>query len=351
MPASPFAPSSSKPGHGEVCLTLLPPAIPTFSTLTYAYPLKLLPSTPHILAPIDPPSSSVLASTNVATATRTASPTPLRPSLVPLLFLLSYGGGLLPPDVLSLKITLAPSTRLVVTTQGSTKIFPPPPSLPHSTASQYLHAHVSAHAALWLAPDPTQPFRGSRYSQKQVFEVDAHGGSVGIVDWVCEGRRARGESWRDVRGWRGGNEVWRMNKDKDGRKLVVRDNVILEGEDIGGRMEGIGVFGTVLLMGTLFESLGGFFLEEFKALPRIGGRDWGDVKAGEMSNREKKRKERWKVEKEDGVLWTAASIRGCELIKFGAREVEGGRNWLRWMLNEEGSIGREFGNGGLMFVR
>lgn len=181
--------------------------------------------------------------------------------------------------------------------------------------------------------------------------MDANGGSVGVVDWVCEGRRARGESWRDVRGWRGGNEVWRVRKDDDGRKLVLRDNVILGGDDIGGRMEGVGLFGTILLMGPLFESLGGFFLEEFNALPRIGGRDWGDIKAEEVSGREKRRKERWKAEKEDGVLWTTASVRGCVLIKFGAREVEGARKWLRWMLNEEGSICREFGDGGLMFTR
>ncbi|KAL9120114.1 MAG: hypothetical protein Q9187_003329 [Circinaria calcarea] len=344
MPASLFAPSNSKPGQGVVHLTLLPPATPTFSTLAYAYPLKLLPSAPHILGPVNSPSST-------SASTNTTSHTPLRPTLVPLLFLLSYGGGLLPPDVLSLKVTLSPSTRLVVTTQGSTKIFPPPPSLPQSSASQYLHAHISAHAALWLAPDPAQPFRGSRYSQRQVFEVDANGGSVGVVDWVCEGRRARGESWRDVGGWRGGNEVWRVRKDDDGRKLVVRDNVVLEGDDIGGRMEGVGVFGTILLMGRLFESLGGFFLEEFNALPRIGGRDWGDIKAGEVSGREKRRKERWKAEKEDGVWWTTASVRGCVLIKFGAREVEGARKWLRWMLIEEGSIGREFGDGGLMFAK
>ncbi|KAK2841608.1 hypothetical protein FQN49_006085, partial [Arthroderma sp. PD_2] len=46
---SPFAASSfaKSSGRGEVVLTVLPPSIPSLSTLSYNYPLKLLSRTPE----------------------------------------------------------------------------------------------------------------------------------------------------------------------------------------------------------------------------------------------------------------------------------------------------------------
>ncbi len=176
------------------------------------------------------------------------------------------------------------------------------------------------------------------------------------MDWVSEGRKARGEQWA-FETWRGRNEIWDVGgggERREGKKrMLVRDAVILEGNGIGERMDGKGVFGTVILRGKLFEGLGGFFVEEFGLLPRIGGRDWGVAgeRVVELTDRERWRKERLRREKEDGVLWTACLVRGCTVVKFAAKEVEGARWWLGCMLREEGSVGREFGEGGLMFVR
>ena len=175
------------------------------------------------------------------------------------------------------------------------------------------------------------------------------GGSVGILDWVTEGRRAMGEKW-DFEAWRGKNELWRVSE-RGKRQLVLRDNVILEGTSIAGRMDGMGVFGTLILMGRLFEGLGKWFLEEFRALPRIGGRNWGGGEVVELSEKEKWRKERIKTEVDDRVLWTAAEVRGLVVVKFGASEVEGARRWLGAMIKEEGSVQREFGDGALMCMR
>jgi len=87
-------------------------------------------------------------------------------------------------------------------------------------------------------------------------------------------------------------------------------------------------------------------------LPRIGGRDWGDeVEAEGLSKREVWRRERWKKEKNDGIVWTAARVRGCVIVKFGAREMNGARKWLGTVLRKEGTVAREFGKGGLMCVR
>jgi urease accessory protein len=286
---------------------------------------------------------------------------------VPLLFLLSYGGGIVAGDTISLSIALDPSTRLTVATQGSTKIFKASlqpllhspslstliPEYQYLTSHQNLDVNIGANAALWLGPDPTTPFAGSAYAQKQIFHV-AHGGSVGIVDWVSEGRRARGESW-DFTAWRGRNEIWTTweRESKPGRRLLVRDSVILEGENIRVRMDNMGILATVILHGPVFELLTQFFLEEFKLLPRIGGRNWdpdGQV-ARELTGQEKWREGRLQREGRDGVVWTAARVRECTVVKFGAREVEGAKVWLEAMLKEDGSVGREFGEGGLMCVR
>lgn len=381
MASSPFATSTCLPGHGTVHLTLLPPATPTFSTLTYAYPLKLLPSTPHVLAPPKPrehPSplsnsdSSEPGSSDPERPSQSSSPTP---TITPLLFLLSYGGGLLPPDLLSLTLTLAPHTRLTLTTQGSTKIFPSPSNSPSAIATQNLTASIGTGAGLLLAPDPVQPFRGSGYTQKQVFEVvmgkEGGTGSLGVLDWVTEGRRARGESWA-LRTYKSKLEIWAVpESETESRTLLLRDNIVLSfpsptSNTISAKMDHHGIFGTLVLLGPLFASLGAFFLSEFALLPQIGGRDWGDpptpshhihppsneeAAESEKIRLEQWRRQRWKTEKDDGVLWTAARVRGCVVVKFAAREVEGVRAWLGAMWREEGTVGREFGEGGLMCVR
>ncbi|MCJ1453877.1 hypothetical protein MMC28_004226 [Mycoblastus sanguinarius] len=340
---SPFPPTSSTPGHGNIHLCLLPPATPTFSTLTYTYPLKLLPSASHILSSSTPAQSSIEFPS-------TAPKTPL-PTTVPLLFLLTYGGGLVAGDHINLSIRLDAGTRLTITTQGSTKIFRPS-TAPSPTTRQDLTVQVAPHAALWLAPDPVQPFAASLYAQTQIFHVE-QGGSLGFVDWVSEGRKARGEQWA-FGAWRGRNEIWQVFGEGAQRKrMLVRDAVILEGKDISGRMDGRGVFGTVILRGPLFASLADFFVEEFKALPRIGGRNWASAAEPikELTIKEQWRAKRLDREKEDGVLWTACHVRGCTVVKFAAKEVEGARWWLGSMLREEGSVARECGDGGLMFVR
>lgn len=175
-----------------------------------------------------------------------------------------------------------------------------------------------------------------------------------MVDWVVEGRKARGESW-DFLAWRGRNEVWDVYRDSQGlekKRLLVRDAVVLQGRGIQARMDGMGVLGTLILRGPLFESLGTCFIDEFKALPRIGARNWGGAdEAAPLVGWEKWRSVRIEREVVNGVLWTACRVRGCIVVKFSAQEVQGAREWLGAMLREEGSVGREFGPGGLMFVR
>jgi urease accessory protein len=156
--------------------------------------------------------------------------------------------------------------------------------------------------------------------------------------------------------WKGRNDVRAAG---DGR-LLLRDSVVLddrEGKDgRGGRealemkTDGMGIVGTLILYGPLFKGLGEYFLSEFEKLPRIGGRNWGD-EVLETSAEDQARRDRQRQDKADGLLWTAANVRGFVLVKFGATEVEGARKWLGHMVRADGSIAREFGEQALLCLR
>lgn len=316
-----------------------------------------------------------------------------------LVFLLSYGGGLVGGDQVSLRVDVERDARLAIVTQGHTKIFrPTAASQQQQTTRQSLEVHVARGAALCLLPDPVQPFADSRYEQTQVFRV-ARGGNLCVLDWVTQGRTARGEDWSlDL--WRGRNEVWAVTRsgrdskrERDGdapgtdasedeqvedeeERLLVRDTVILDRAaasiaqqshaGTGGAsilretMHGLGVFGTLILRGPLLRDLGAFFLSEFANLPRLGARDFrtpevrdreeAEAKGG-RSALDKWREDRLARERRDGVLWSAAPVRGCIVIKFGAPTVEAARVWLGDMLVRQGDVGRLFGEDALMCVR
>ncbi|KAK5171688.1 hypothetical protein LTR04_006761 [Oleoguttula sp. CCFEE 6159] len=364
MSTNPFAPSTSKPGHGTILLALLPPNTPVLQTLSYQYPLKLIAP-----AAIPLPGSSYTSISTLPTAT-----TP--PPLINTIFLLTYGGGLVAGDSINLTGHLAASTRLILLTQGSTKIFksPPPPTPsahlipsqpPDLTTSQHLHLTISDNAALCYLPDPVQPFAASRFTQTQIFTLSGSGnGNLCVLDWVCEGRSARGEKWAMERyvSW---NEVWLSSSETDDSRkksrLLLRDSIILDNEDgqgdvgrmgIRDHMDGLGIFGTLLLRGALFDALGRYFIDEYRLLPRIGGAKWDVPTEGpKVDDVEKERRRRQKQEAEDGLVWTAAVVRGCVVVKFGAREVEGARRWVGGMLRSEGSVERLFGERALLCLR
>lgn len=343
---SPFASSVASPGKGEVVLSLLPPSIPTLTTLTYKYPLKLLSRTVGFT-----PESSVL-------------PCATRPIH---LYLLTYGGGLLPGDQIDVSITLHPRTRLVVTTpQGSTKIFKTVPGgksnqrgqSNNDMSRQVLDVHIGSQAALCYLPDPSAPFKDSRYEQIQKFTVDGNvtgneRSSLCVLDWVTQGRTSRGEDW-DFHLWKGKNEVWSVDSTGAKKRLLLRDSVILDDETRSGqdididtnsdnhnktlireRTRPHGIVGTLILYGPVFDSLASFIIQSFTSQPRIGGQNWSSTMDAAPSTT--------KLQQHD-LTWTAARVRaGFVLVKFGAKDFETARNWLGSMVREEGSVIREFG--------
>jgi urease accessory protein len=326
---SPFPQSSSLAGEGRIIVKLLPHGISSLESITYQYPLKLISPS------VKPSQKSVLV------------------------FLLSYGGGLVGGDQVNLSVEVQPNTKLSIVTQGHTKIFKP--TSPDILTTQKLQVDIRDGAGLCLMPDPVQPFEGSNYKQTQIFKL-ARGGSLCLLDWVTQGRSARGENW-DLAQWTGRNEIWLSGGAVGSAdRLLVRDTVILDASPRAARtkplretMHGHAVFGTLLLYGPLTKSLGDFFLSEFAALPRLGSRDFRSAKEKEaiidQSLLERWRTSRLEQEAADKVLWSAANVRGCVVVKFGASTVEAGRNWIGSMLSQESSIGRSFGEEALMCVR
>lgn len=334
--SSPFSSASSNAGSGTIHLALLPPNTPRLRTLNYQYPLKLV------------------------------SPAPLRTEerphhLIYTVYLLTYGGGLVAGDAVNLGITVETTTRLVLLTQGSTKLFK---SLSRDvTSRQRLTVELAADSALCYLPDPVQPFARSSFEQHQIYNVaqtsERGSGTANlcVLDWVSNGRPANGENW-SFYDYGSKNEIYISETDGQ-RRLLLRDSVLLNdgrGQgSIAARMDGLAVYGTLILYGPLFDALGVFFMSEFKALPRIGGRKWdsgsesGDDE--EIDPAAVRRIERQRRETTDGMLWSAAAVRGCVVVKFGARELEHCRRWLRTMLLEEGTVAREFGERALLCLR
>jgi urease accessory protein len=315
---APIFPPSNPAGYGEVHLTTSPSQ---FKLMSYAYPLKLI----------------------------TPSPLPSSTHTVHTLYLLTYGGGIVAGDIIDLNITLDSNTRLIVLTQGSTKIFKTPDE--NLVSKQLMNVHLQKDSAICYIPDPVQPFADSAFEQSQKYYLDGPDASLCACDWVSGGRAARGETW-DFWRYVSRNEIWGP-EDKDGkRRLQLRDNIILDRrkdfgiKDIQARVDGLGIVCTLILGGPVFKQLSGFFAKEFSDMSRIGEKKWDDTEeiAPSMESFAGRRMIRQIQEKSDGILWTVAKVRGFTLVKFGARNVEGAKRWLRSYLHEDGSIEQEFGN-------
>ncbi|KAI5840309.1 UreD urease accessory protein-domain-containing protein [Morchella snyderi] len=294
-------PPPVSPGDGHIHARLLPPSRHVLPSLEFVYPLKLIASSP-----------------------------PAAPYLT--VFLLSYGGGLVSNDRINLTVLVEAHAKLCLLTQadqskGSTKIFKRKHPTHHTTQSLTLTLHPSS--ALLLLPDPVQPFADSHYSQRQTVLLPAAeaeaaagaGASFVLLDWVSEGRTARGERWQLAR-FESRTEIYSAA----GGRLLLRDAVVLDGGVVGGeeegdglcaRMDGLGCVATLIVGGPRFAALGAWVVRRYGDEPR-GGRRWQ-------------------------VLWTATAVRGFVVVKVGGGRVEEVRGFLGGLLEEEGSVVREFG--------
>ena len=232
--------TSQDAGHGKITAQIHSNQV-EFPVLAYTYPLKLL------------------------------SPR-MQQERVGVVYMMTYGGGLVGGDRISLTINIEHDARLVllsqvllskvwslgtiitrfVMLQGSTKVFktrsgaraavrsaPSKPNDPTTTTTQRLDVSIATGGALFLLPDPVTCFRDAAYHQVQTFRL-AHGASAALLDWYTSGRRARGEEWVFA-------EYYSANEVFVGGVRTARDVVLLNGAPAPSDGAGAGANGQLLL--------------------------------------------------------------------------------------------------------
>lgn len=103
----------------------------------------------------------------------------------------SYGGGMVAGDAIRLCIIAQANTRLVLSTQASTRIFR---SVDGAVAEQHIAGKVGENALAVVFPDPVVPQAGSRYRQMQEWHL-APTALLLLVDWFHSGRMDQGEQF------------------------------------------------------------------------------------------------------------------------------------------------------------
>lgn len=156
---------------------------------------------------------------------------------VAIVYVMSYGGGLVGGDCMQLIVEVGKECKLLLLSQGSTKVFKtragnrastrfrrsspqPTPSSLQAVTIQSMEVTIAPDSALFLLPDPVTCFRSASYTQMQTFHL-AGSASIVLLDWVTSGRRSMGEDWDFLR-YYSVNEVF-----VEGRR-VARDVLLLD---------------------------------------------------------------------------------------------------------------------------
>ncbi|KAK7059075.1 hypothetical protein VNI00_001699 [Paramarasmius palmivorus] len=194
---------------------------------------------------------------------------------VAIVYVLSYGGGLVGGDQIHLTGEVNAGTILLLLSQGSTKVFTSrlqqrlitsnanTTALDHDasyypTTNQKLEFRVASGSAVFLLPDPVTCFRAASYRQKQTVHL-SKGSSLILLDWFTSGRKSRGEEWV-FSTYDSENEVF-----VDGIRLA-RDATLLETTSVfnhsslpqrslADRLAPYSCYGTAILYGPLTEEM------------------------------------------------------------------------------------------------
>ncbi|KAI0307927.1 UreD urease accessory protein-domain-containing protein [Multifurca ochricompacta] len=265
-----------------------------FPVLSYTYPLKLL--SPRI-----------------------------QQDGVAVVYMMTYGGGLVGGDRISLSINVEQDAQLVLLSQGSTKVFKARSGVraaarstarpPDSTTMQRLDVSIAAGGALFLLPDPVTCFRNASYRQAQTFRL-AHGASAALLDWYTSGRRARGEEWAFAR-YYSVNEVFVSSV------RSARDVVLLEAM---GTESASDVCGEFLPRRTLADRMGPYSC--YATLLLYGPLVQGVIR--ELEDRVQKITV-FQVREPLDVLWSLSPVSGQtngRIVRVAGKETEEVKKWL-----------------------
>lgn len=283
-------------GHGTITAQIHSNRV-VFPVLSYTYPLKLL--SPRV-----------------------------QQDGVAIVYMITYGGGLVCGDCISLSVNIEQDAQLVLLSQGSTKVFKARPgvraSVPRTldttttvTTQQRLDVSVAAGGALYLLPDPVTCFRDAAYHQVQTFRL-ARGASAALLDWYTSGRRARGEEWAFAR-YYSANEVF-----VEGARSA-RDVVLLEGSTPPGGV----VQPQLLPRRTLADRMGPYAC--YATLLLYGPQLQGVVE--ELEDRMRAATV-FQVREPSDVLWSLSPVRGGDagnegrIVRVAGKETEDVKKWL-----------------------
>ncbi|TFK77221.1 UreD-domain-containing protein [Pluteus cervinus] len=189
---------------------------------------------------------------------------------VGLVYILSYGGGLVGGDQIEVKAILGPDAVLVLLSQGSTKVFRTRPSIrqatvfplqAQSTLSEQLattqRLDFDINGALFLLPEPVTCFKAASYNQTQTFRLSPSA-SLAVLDWFTSGRRSLGEDWAFTR-YYSLNEVWIADR------RIIKDVTLLEKHDptpaglpprsLADKLAPYACYATLILCGPLLQDV------------------------------------------------------------------------------------------------
>ena len=308
---------------------------PVFSQLESKFPLRLL--APHV------------ASRNATEATKAGAASDPAGSrsqkAVGVLYVVSFGGGLVSGDEITLDIDVGSNTRLVSLTQGSTKVYrerrghdPAAAGLPRAAgplSTQYMRYIVRENATLILLADPVTCFARSRYSQVQRVDLrSSDTSSLVLLDWFTSGRLAVDAKSGRV------PEFWHFylyhsrNEVRVAGDVLVRDVQWLEQElpdelgkhdtDLGRRCGPYNCYATLILYGPECESLCDSLATEFKQIqqsqPLRGGAAAAPDLLWSLSNLQ--------AEPAAGGSQTTASRLPGAVVRVAAYETDAIKRWL-----------------------
>lgn len=226
-------------GHGRVTVGLLHEGAQRLEQLAFSYPLKLI-------------------------APRRGR------AAMSIVYVLSYGGGLVGGDAVTLDVHVQPNCRLALMTQGTTKVFRRRQRqwggyIDSEPTTQTFTCTVDRGAALLLVPDPVQPFKDSHYIQRQEFRLADASASLVLLDWFTEGRATLDEVWA-FHEFRSGNLLV-----QDGR-IVLRDFMCLQpayDDTLADMMGACRCYATLIVSGDHNSIAITRIMQRFRSLPRV----------------------------------------------------------------------------------
>lgn len=165
---------------------------------------------------------------------------PARPDLA-ITYLMSTGGGIVQADRLRLDLDCGADTAVHLTTQAATKVH----RMDADYATQQVFLTAAADAYVEYLPEPTIPYRDSRFYQRTVITADPSA-TVLAAETVLAGRLARGE--RNAYQVFAADLEWRR---PDGR-LFALDTVRLEPGGPAAGVTGPAVLGRYDLVSSFF---------------------------------------------------------------------------------------------------